>query len=103
MELFSSGTGNYNGRRTRIVVTRKLPEGDDCPKVLVTRTLTVKQLVSVSNYEPSTVQAAREYEVDLPAAEQLEAILAAAETAKDNQMEISVTVVEADPDFEFDK
>lgn len=102
MELFYSGTGNYNGRRTRIVAEEKEP---DCAQVLVTRTLTVRQLVNVTNYEPATVQAAREYEIDLPEGDQMDAIVAAAETgtAKDVQFEITVRVEEATPGFTFEQ
>lgn len=105
------GTGNY-GRRTRIVAEEEKALNDptvdccgrdaaDCNcRVLVTRTLVVKQLVPTTAYEPSSVKAAREYELNLPQSEQVELILQA--LGEDGvQIEFAVRVDQADPNFQF--
>lgn len=108
MELFSSGTGNYNGRRTRIVAEPKIkgtePEEDpNEPHVLVTTTLTLKQLVPLKQYTPDTVQAAREYELDLSPEDHMLAVTEALQDADGpkKQVEWSVRVDEATPGFRF--
>lgn len=101
-DLFSDGTADY-GRRTRIVAE----ENENEPQLLVTRTLTVKQLVPLRLYTTgdkcATVDEAREYEVDLPEGDQIQAVIEAVANPNDGtqQMEYSVTVTEAIPGFRF--
>lgn len=114
MKDFIYGSGNY-GRRTRIVTDKPINNPTvaccgrdiaDCDcRVLITRAVTVKQLVPLHLYDPATVQGAREYEIDLPPAEQAELVRAAMDTPDDEdvQIEYSVRVDNASPDFTFDK
>lgn len=93
--------GASDPRRTKIV-TKGQPLNPNEPKVLVTRTLVVKQLVPLSVYDPATVQGAREYEIDLPQEEQVQLIVDAVGMVNENQIEFTVRVDEATPGFDFD-
>lgn len=104
MKDFLIGMSGHDPRRTKIVAqdgNSQAPNPNE-PQVLVTRTLTVRTLVPLSAYEPATVQGAREYEIDLPEGEQVQAVIEAVGTVDDIQVEFSVRVDEASPDFTFE-
>lgn len=99
MEEFMIGMSGHK-RRTKIVAKGQEPNPNE-PKVLITRTLTVKQLVPISAYDPATLEGAREYEIDLPPEAQAEAVIQAVGIVDENQIEFTVHVDWADPNFKF--